>query len=360
MSNKNENILGETDRSRGNKYAAVADILLERIHNGDYGAMLPGKRALATEFEVTTVTMAKAIDLLKENGVVRTEKGRGTFVTRLKRSRTHTLGLVQNTFAHDAYLHSQLLSSLQERSQEIGERIVAQAHKLNAQSELTLIKQLVENIQVDGILLWPCENNTETIDYLETESIPYVLLPEPDIDFYSESSTVSADDAGAALRLMEHLIATGYKKIGFLANDDFGHSAAMQQRYSQYMAALNTAGLKTTEPIFNITPEWLRECDAVFASTDRLAASVLTCCAEHRISMPHDLAIAGYDNSKLAKALNFTSVEQHFEKIGRKAIDVLMDEIEERRDTPVHVTVDSELMVRWSTSRKQDTSKLDC
>jgi DNA-binding LacI/PurR family transcriptional regulator len=319
--------------------------------------MLPGKRALATEFEVTTVTMAKAIELLKENGVVRTEKGRGTFVTRLKRLRTHTIGLVQETFAYDAYLlNTQLVSSTQERAQNLNEQIVARAHNKNPQNELKIIKQLVEDVQVDGILLWPCADDTASIDYLKAEAIPYVLLPEPDVEVYSDSSLVSADDASAALRLMEHLIATGHKKIGFLANQDFGHSAAMHERYAQYIAALNNAGLKSAEPIFKITPEWLYECDAVFASTDILAASVLTCCAEHRISVPHDLAIAGYDNTMFARTLNITSVEQHFEKIGRRAINVLMDEIEERRDTPVHVTVESELMVRWSTSRKKIVS----
>jgi DNA-binding LacI/PurR family transcriptional regulator len=353
---KTKKILENTDRSRGNKYAAVADILLERIQSGVYGSMLPGKIHLAAEFEVTPVTMGKAINLLKVNGVVRTENGRGTFITRLKRKRTHVLGVVVKTLAHDAYLHNQLISSLQQHAQDIEENIVTRAHYNDADKELDCVRQLVENFQVDGIILWPAFNDGSTIEYLESESIPYVLLPEPDLEIYAGSSTVSADDAGAAFKLMEHLIATGRKKIGFVASNDRKEYPAEQERYAQYIKALKVAGLDACDPltmaVWKDAPEWLSQRDAIFCVTDVVAASMLSCCAEHGIRVPHDLAIAGYDNSNVADYLGVTSVEQHFENIGLKAVDVLIDDIEERQDAPVHVTVESELILRKSTNAK--------
>ena len=94
------------------------------------------------------------------------------------------------------------------------------------------------------------------------------------------------------------------------------------------------------------------EVTAAFCETDRVAAMVHQACVREGIRVPEDLAVVGYDNIDLARWLNLTTVEQHFEEIGRKAVKLLLDDIEGNLAEPVHLEVTSELIIRGSTRRE--------
>jgi DNA-binding GntR family transcriptional regulator len=61
-------------------YVQVADDLARRIAAGEFTRRLPAERALAEEYGVAYATARKAIDVLRERGLVRTAKTRGTYV----------------------------------------------------------------------------------------------------------------------------------------------------------------------------------------------------------------------------------------------------------------------------------------
>lgn len=65
-----------------NKYEIIADELRRRIANGEYqeGEMLPDQIALAKEFDVSRMTLKKAIDLIAMEGLIFRKRGVGTFV----------------------------------------------------------------------------------------------------------------------------------------------------------------------------------------------------------------------------------------------------------------------------------------
>jgi LacI family repressor for deo operon, udp, cdd, tsx, nupC, and nupG len=96
----------------------------------------------------------------------------------------------------------------------------------------------------------------------------------------------------------------------------------------------------------------LRDVTAAFCETDRVAAVVHQACVREGIRVPHDLSIVGYDNSDLARCLDLTSVEQHFDEIGRQAVQLLLDDLDGKLAGPTHRSVDSELIIRGSTARR--------
>jgi GntR family transcriptional repressor for pyruvate dehydrogenase complex len=65
----------------------VADDLLDRIVAGEFppSALLPGEQELTTQHDVSRVTVREAVKTLEAQGVVRVERGRGTFVNPLHR-----------------------------------------------------------------------------------------------------------------------------------------------------------------------------------------------------------------------------------------------------------------------------------
>lgn len=65
-------------------YAQLAAILREGIESGRYpaGRMLPSARSLSQEHGVSVNSVKRAVELLKDEGLVRTVIGRGIFVVR--------------------------------------------------------------------------------------------------------------------------------------------------------------------------------------------------------------------------------------------------------------------------------------
>ncbi len=63
-------------------YVQLAAILRARIDAGEITSRLPGERALQQEFGLAPVTIRKAVRLLRDEGLVRTVPGMGTYVAR--------------------------------------------------------------------------------------------------------------------------------------------------------------------------------------------------------------------------------------------------------------------------------------
>ncbi|MEU1731379.1 winged helix-turn-helix domain-containing protein [Streptosporangium sp. NPDC020145] len=63
-------------------YAALADHIARRIEAGDLnpGARLPGERDLAEEYGVALGTVRRAVEELRERGLVVTLPAKGTYV----------------------------------------------------------------------------------------------------------------------------------------------------------------------------------------------------------------------------------------------------------------------------------------
>src|SRR5215216_4476434 len=64
------------------KYLRVLNTLRERIEDGSYGAgyALPSENQLAAEFAVSRPTVLKALGILRQDGWIDSQQGRGHFV----------------------------------------------------------------------------------------------------------------------------------------------------------------------------------------------------------------------------------------------------------------------------------------
>ena len=54
--------------------------LKRRIASGELSGKLPSERSLAEEYECAYTTVRRAMEVLREEGIVITRQGRGTFV----------------------------------------------------------------------------------------------------------------------------------------------------------------------------------------------------------------------------------------------------------------------------------------
>ena len=349
------------------KHPELFELLREKIISGEYTKALPGINVLAREYDVNNRTMIKVIKSLENDGCVKRIPSRGTFVTRLKRQRTHILGIVIGTgeTGPGAPIHTSLIRGITNASHSAGESyIIGNSHHQDPGMEISATRELVESRCVDGIVIWPSEK-TQTalpsIEYLKDKGIPFVIIPEPNLEKYADCHTVSNSDSGGATEIAEHLVNQGFRRIAFMSDCYVNEAIFVEHRFNQYEKLMHAHGLPAVrleipslyyhqeERISNGIINKVRKCDAVFCCTDRVAVRLMRECLRLGIRVPGDLAVAGYDNSHFAAALDITSVEQHFDKIGEKAVNLLLDEIEGNCAKPRHLNVGSELIIRGST-----------
>lgn len=77
---------GEAGRSRPGLAERIYHLLYSRITNGDYpaNARLPSEKALADEFGVSRPVLRAALERLREQGLVHSRQGAGSFVREVK------------------------------------------------------------------------------------------------------------------------------------------------------------------------------------------------------------------------------------------------------------------------------------
>jgi GntR family transcriptional regulator len=82
------------------KYAQVIDELRRRIESGEYppGSLLPSEHQLSDEFHIARPTVVRALRVLRQDGWIETEQGKGSFV----RGRPALAGLESRRLGEDA------------------------------------------------------------------------------------------------------------------------------------------------------------------------------------------------------------------------------------------------------------------
>jgi DNA-binding LacI/PurR family transcriptional regulator len=111
---------------------------------------------------------------------------------------------------------------------------------------------------------------------------------------------------------------------------------ALRDAGHQVDERLIEAGDFTEEGGHRAMTELLARCpglDAVFAGSDVMAAGARQVLREKGRRIPDDVALVGYDDSAIARHMDppLTSVRQPIEEMGRRMIDLLLEEIADRR-----------------------------
>jgi LacI family transcriptional regulator len=246
---------------------------------------------------------------------------------------------------------------LQDAAEDKGEMIaVVRRPEDSPIDEVEQIQQILERQKVDGFVLWPTwnvEKHSRAIEYLKDEKIPFVVVPDADLDVFGDCNTVSNSESTASNDVMTHLIGRGYQKIHFAHHGNILGEVFNTLRYQQYRKCMELAGLTPQTALDaaegDINAENLRQADAVFCATDDVAVQVIRTCLAEGIRVPADLAVVGYDNTKTARDLELSSVEQHFEQIGTMAVELLLQDIEGEPDGPKHLSAEPELIIRKSS-----------
>lgn len=219
---------------------------------------------------------------------------------------------------------------------------------------------------LDGVIVQSGHHGDQKIiGRLVDANMPLVVAGRP---FRSDNvSYVDVDNIGASYKAVEHLIELGYHRIGTITGPT--NSTVGIDRKEGYQRAMANHGLALDESLIvegdfteaggytamrTLLPA---RPDAIFAASDIMAVGAMRATQEARLTIPKDIAFVGFDDLPLASLTNIqlTTMRQSVIQFGSKAVEVLIDLIDNGMEPPRHVIMDTDLVIREScgaSSRK--------
>ena len=320
------------------------------------GEKLPTEEHLARQFGVARQTVLKALDAMKQEGVITSERGRGTFVAvthgRKRNTQENCRQLVFiSSNLEDSFGHRVLLG-VERAARQIGCSLVTCNTRNDSEREAEYLRR-ARNTGADGIILLPYlrHPNGELVSRV-AESVPLVCVDNvpPGVTV----PLVTTDNFRAAHDAVLRLIDMGHRKIGFILSrmEYAAAPGSIGDRYRGYRRALEERGIE-------FRPEWVVElgphlaevrpqdiglelygypamhrlmsCEvpptAVLLLWDELGPGALAAIRNGRRRVPEDFSLLGFNDDDLCSLTNpmLSSVRQPAEELGETAVQLLDD-----------------------------------
>jgi DNA-binding LacI/PurR family transcriptional regulator len=216
---------------------------------------------------------------------------------------------------------------------------------------------------IDGLILSPLALTAD--DLASLAGLPMVLLGER-VD-HGPADHVAIDNVGAAREMTAHLIGLGRRRVAAIGAQARPEAATARLRLAGYAAALADADIEYDDRLVAPAAAWQRvdgaaatrdlldagvRPDAVFCFNDSLALGALRALYEARLSVPDDVAVAGFDDIDDGRfsVPTLTTVAPDKERIAWMAVELLAGRIGgDRGATPRELAIPHRLVAREST-----------
>lgn len=193
-------------------------------------------------------------------------------------------------------------------------------------------------------------------------NVPVVVLDD-EIEGVDHDAVIIDQQQGARA-MMDHLLKNrGAKRIVFVGGVETNIDT--QARFKAYREALQEAGLKSRkDDVYHLdytydsayqlalkkAGEWAGPKHFVFAANDEMAAGIIAGAAAEGFSVPQELGVVGFDDTRLAQMIKppLTTVRVPMSKMGASAIELLCQRIADPDRPPTKVSLSAELVVRES------------
>ncbi|MBP1964392.1 LacI family DNA-binding transcriptional regulator [Paenibacillus aceris] len=271
---------------------------------------------------------------------------------------TYTIGLTLPDLANPFF--AEIARSVEDRGHEHGFSVFICSTDNDPDKEVKYLSLLMQK-RVDGMISATRIQNDHFLKKLIQQNIPIALItgemPTLAVD------TVMVDDYLGGFQAGNHLVELGHRQIAILVEDM--DNMSNRERIRGCKQALGNAGLQVEEHLIatgGFTVETGQKAmlqllqledrpSAVFACNDLLAIGAIRAAREAGMQLPNDLSVVGFDNTILATLIDppLTTIAQPIQEIGRRAVDLLVQEIKGEKVLKQRVVLLPELVLRNSS-----------
>jgi LacI family transcriptional regulator len=239
--------------------------------------------------------------------------------------------------------------------------LVSASHSNKEELE-TAIKMM--SGRVDGFILMSPHLDSETLVARHLKSIPTVILSSSEAsDTYN---SIRIDNVGGSRQVMHHLISLGHRRIAIVKGDPGNEDG--EERLAGYHAELRANSIDVRDELIisgdftdqsgyaagRILLDLKNRPTAVFASNDEMAIGVLRHLRERGVSVPDEIAVAGFDDIQISSLIHpsLTSIHVNISELGSLAVErlLLLLNTGQRHTSTKRVVLPATLVVRESTA----------
>ncbi len=348
---------------------------------------------LATELDVSAITVRRDIALLASQGIIRRVRGGavlhgGALADTLAvkdpegapppqaaphpvaaRAGQLTIGVVVPSLD---YYWPDVIRGVREAAAASGARIVLRGATYQAADERRQLSWLVESLGVDGLLVAPTTTGADgeaLVRWLQHTDVPVVLIERTaTVGPYQEAmESVVSDHALGATMAVRHLAALGHRNVGVVTTLQSPTAPHVRRGWRQACEELGLRldGALDVTTVDQRHPEWPKQLDevldkclssgatALLVHSDPEAISLVERCQERGIRMPGDLTVVTYDD-EVAELCDppLTAVRPPKSAIGRAAFAMLTARLADPDpQRPAHrLVIEPRLIVRSSSA----------
>lgn len=311
-------------------------------------------RALQDHPRIGAETKLRVQALAKEMGYVPSTVARS-----LTANQTWTIGMVAASIS-DPFM-GRVVEGVEQVAIGAGFNVFLSTSQNDRQREIAVLEVLQQR-RVDGIIVVASHLFDRYRQHLDRIKVPIVVIDEQEPGGAIHS--VAVDDLRGAHLAVEHLLALGHRRIGYVGVTN--RPKSNRYRLRGYQAALNAAGI-SPEPTLIFTANHIEDhakrgeasvetlgaagATAIFCYNDMTAIGVLSACYKRGLCVPDDLSVIGFDDIDMAAYTipPLTTIHQPRLELGQRAMQMILDLL--AGQIPENQLIDGELVVRQSTAR---------
>ncbi len=347
------------------KFEAIADSICKKVLTGRFepGKRIPSEKELAGDFAVSVQTVNKAISVLVSQGILVRRGPQGAYVAegldleRLRGTRTLAVGIVYDASVHTIADSDRVLGRLAFNLQQLLAR---------ASFTWTLISRTdgPRFVDVAGSLdaaVTVGDVEPDVVAEIASRGLPCVTFNR---DFREPAFAPVLIGTRAISELVDHLLAGGYRRLLFVAND------APRQVYgirkAAFLEAAARRGLEARELTLKDVEmkgerlsgrplQLVRDSDAAFLPNDQMAILFLRLLERTGLRVPRDLALAGHDDTLAGRhsSVPLTTIAYDLTEAAAAIVRALDDALH-RRARPEPAVIGSRLVPRASTAARAE------
>jgi LacI family transcriptional regulator len=234
-----------------------------------------------------------------------------------------------------------------------------------ADEEQKLYPRVLRTQLVDGVIVTGAQLDDPLIPRLTQNQVPFVVVGRP--VNRPEVSFVDVDNVVSAYSAVSHLVRLGRERIATITGPlnvtvsldrRQGYLDALDDRNLSSDDALIAEGDFTEEGGYSAMQRLLpHKPDAVFAASDIMAFGALRALREAGLSVPHDVAVVGFDDLPAAAHSDppLTTIRQPILRTGIEAVEILVDILKNGPEPARHITLTTNLIIRSSCGSSQNS-----
>ncbi len=230
------------------------------------------------------------------------------------------------------------------------------------------LARAVGRATVDGVVAIGLTDDHPEVEQIRRAGLPIVFV---DSTAQPEYASVDVDDFGGARAAAEHLLALGHRDFLVIGvepppSTTTEPEGVLGKRLRGYREALTAAGIELPPERVVVGPASIEggsaalnrawedghRPTAILVMSDAMAVGAIRALHDHRVQIPRDVSVVGFDDLDLAPHTDppLTTVHQPIRRKGEEAVRLLLSVVQ-RRETfrPEHRLLETRLIVRGST-----------